>query len=165
MKRIDKLDLEIIKHLQDDGRMSFRELGRKLDVPHTTIFTRVNRLMDQGVIKKFSAVIHPHEIGFQIGYVIINTPPSQSKKVAIEISKFNEARKVFRTVDGKVIVKTVVPNHTVHDGLEKFLMKLNGHEMSVYPIHDVVKFDHTMHEDALKELLVVKELVKSADRS
>ena len=159
--KIDKLDLEIIKYLQDDGRMSFRELGRKLDVPHTTIFTRVNRLMDQGVIKKFSAVIHPHEIGFQIGYVIINAPPSKSKEIAEEVSGFNEARHVFRTVDGKVIIKTVVS--TPHHGLEQFLTKLNGHDMSVYPVHDIVKFDHTMHEDALKELITIKELVKSAD--
>jgi len=27
---------------------------------------------------------------------------------------------------------------------------LNGHRMNVYPIHEVVKFDHTVHEEILK---------------
>jgi DNA-binding Lrp family transcriptional regulator len=40
--KIDELDLEIIKYLQADARMSFRDIGKNLGVPHTTVFTRAD---------------------------------------------------------------------------------------------------------------------------
>ena len=150
--RIDNLDREIIKHLQDDARMSFRKLGKKLGVPHTTVFTRAERLMKKGIIKKFSAVLHPHELGLQIGYIIIDAPPSESKKIADDISKLEEARKVFRTFDGKILVKAIVPDKKYHEGLEQFMSKLNGFQMKAYPVYDVVKFESTLHQGILKEL-------------
>ena len=79
--KIDNLDLEIIKNLQQDARLSFRELGRKLGIPHTTVFTRAERLIDRGVIKNFSAILHPQDLGLQIGFIIVDSPAAQSKDV------------------------------------------------------------------------------------
>jgi len=149
--KIDNLDLEIIKHLQGNARLSFRELGRKLGVPHTTIFTRAERLLKRGIIKKFSAIIHPHDLGLKFSILFINAPASESKNIANEVAKHPEVRKVFRTVDGKIIAKVVVPNHG-HKGLEEFLTKLNGYNMSVYPIHEVTKFEHDIPVELLKGL-------------
>jgi len=151
--KIDKLDLEIIRYLQDDARMSFRKLGKKLGVPHTTVFTRAERLVERGIIKKFSAILHPHELGLQMGLIVIDAPPSESRKIADKISKFDEARNIFRTFDGKILVKVIVPSRRYHQGLEQFLSKLNGFPMNVYPIHDVVKFENTLHQEILKELV------------
>lgn len=149
--KIDDLDLKIIKHLQDDARMSYRELGRKLGVPHTTIFTRAERLLKKGIIKKFSAILHPHDIGLQIGFIFVKASPSESSSIARTISEFDEVRHVFRTFDGKIIAKVVVPDHGQR-GLEELLKKMNGYSMEVYPIHEVVKFDHTIHENTLESM-------------
>ena len=154
--KIDELDLEIIKYLQEDARMSVREIGKKLGVPHTTIFTRAERLLDRGIIKKFSAILHPHELGLQIGYVIIDAPPSESKNIAKEIAKYEEARKIYRTFDGKILVNIIVPDHKYHQGMEEFLAKLNGYPMKAYPIYDIVKFENTLHAEILKDLVSKK---------
>lgn len=149
--KIDKLDLEIIKHLQDDARLSFRELGRKLDVPHTTVFTRAERLVRRGIIKNFSAILHPHDLGLQLGFVFVKTPPSKSKEVAGSLSQLDEVRHVFRTFDGKVIAKVVIPGDG-HQSWENFLTKLNGFDMDVLPVHDVVKFESSIPGETLKSL-------------
>jgi len=154
--KIDKLDLEIIKHLQEDARVSFRYLGKKLKVPHTTIFTRAEKLIKKGIIKKFSAIIHPHDVGLQMGFIIINAPPARSKEIAERIASFNEARKVFRTFDGKIIAKVVVPRE--HQGLEEFLSKLRlDNDMTVYAVHDIVKFEDSIHPDLIKDTEFYKE--------
>lgn len=149
--KIDDLDLEIIKHLQDDARVSYRELGRKLNVPHTTIFTRAERLLKNGIIKRFSAILHPHDIGLQTSFIFVKAPPSESSRIAREISEFDEIQKVFRTFDGNIIANVVVPNHG-HRGLEEFLKKMNGFPIEVYPVHEVLKFEHRVHADMLKHL-------------
>lgn len=149
--KLDNLDLEILKHLQDDARLSFRKLGRKLNIPHTTVFTRAERLLRRGVINNFSAILHPHELGLQMGFIFVNAPSSKSKNVADNLSKFDEVRKVFRTFDGKVIAKVVIPGDG-HQSWENFLTKLNGFDMDVFPIHDVVKFDSAIPTETLKSL-------------
>jgi DNA-binding Lrp family transcriptional regulator len=151
--KIDELDLEIIKYLQEDARMSFRQMGKNLGVPHTTIFTRAERLMKKGIIKKFAAILHPHEIGLQMGYVIVDAPPSESKEIAKKISKLDEARKIYRTFDGKILVNFVVPEKKQNQGIEEFLAKLESYQMKTYPIYDIIKYESTLHPESLKELL------------
>lgn len=149
--KIDNLDLEIIKHLQNDARLSFRKLGKKLRIPHTTIFTRAERLVKKGVIKRFSAILHPHDLGLRISMLFINARPSESKEIAKKISQHSEVRKVFRTVDGKIIAKVVVPNHG-HNGLEEFLTKVDSNDVEVYPVHEVIKFENDIPTEILKTL-------------
>jgi DNA-binding Lrp family transcriptional regulator len=150
--KIDKLDLEIIKHLQEDARLSFRKLGKTLGIPHTTVFTRAERLVEKGIINKFSAVLHPHDLGLQMGYVIIDAPPSESKKIAAKLASFDEVQNVFRTFDGKVISKVVVPNRKANVGFEEFLTKLEDWNFTAYPVHDVVKYENTIHTSTLQTL-------------
>jgi DNA-binding Lrp family transcriptional regulator len=152
--KIDKLDLEIIKHLQEDARLSFRKLGKTLGIPHTTVFTRAERLVEKGIISKFSAVLRPHELGLQMGVIIIDAAPSESKKIAQKLATLNEVQNVYRTFDGKIISKVVVPNQSgkTHVGFEEFLTKLDDCNFTAYPIHEVVKFDNTIHTDTLKTL-------------
>jgi DNA-binding Lrp family transcriptional regulator len=151
--KIDELDLEIIKYLQEDARMSFRQMGKNLGVPHTTIFTRAERLIKKGIIKKFAAVLHPHEIGLQMGYVIVDAPPSESKEIAKKIAKLDEARKIYRTYDGKILVNFIVPEKKQNQGIEEFLAKLESYQMKTYPIYDIIKYESTLHSESLKELL------------
>ncbi|VVB55105.1 putative HTH-type transcriptional regulator [uncultured archaeon] len=147
--KIDDLDTQILENLQSDARMSLRELGQKLGVPHTTVFTRVNRLVERGVIDQFTAKINPHDLGLKLGIIMIDAHPSESKKIAEEIAQHEEVQKVFRTFDGKIIVKVVVPNAEENVGFEEFLKKLDGHHMTVYPVHEVVKFEHTIPRSLL----------------
>ncbi len=149
--KIDQLDLNIIKHLQEDARLSFRELGQKINVPHTTVFTRADRLIRRGIIKHFSAILHPHELGIQIGYILVDVPPSQSRDIANHIAGFEESRKVFRTFDGKIIAEILVSEE--HKGLEEFLARLNVSPIKIYPVHDVIKFDHKVPESTLSKLV------------
>ena len=155
--KIDNLDLKILKHLQEDARLSFRKLGKKLGVPHTTVFTRAERLVKRGVINRFAAILHPHELGLQMGFIIIDAPPSASKQIAQKLAGFNEARKVFRTFDGKVIAKIVVPNEGTHEGFEDFLTRLNEPSLTVYSVHDVAKFDNAIHPSLLKTLDIYRD--------
>jgi Lrp/AsnC family transcriptional regulator for asnA, asnC and gidA len=48
---LDRIDLGIIRELQEDGRRAFREIARNLSIPEATVRTRVKRLQDQGVVQ------------------------------------------------------------------------------------------------------------------
>jgi DNA-binding Lrp family transcriptional regulator len=144
--KFDALDRELIKHLQDDARLSLRELGRMLNVPHTTVFTRVNRLVDKGVIKKFSAILHPHDMGLRLNFIVIDAPESESKELAAKVAECQEVMKVFRASDGKIIVKALSQDSD-KKCLDSLMSKLDGYPVNVYSVDEVVKYDHRIHDD------------------
>lgn len=150
--KLDNLDLDILKHMQENARISLRQLGDKLKKPHTTVFTRVRRLEKAGMIKKFSAILHPHDLGLKIGVLFIDAPPSQSKKIADDLAVLEEVNSVYRTFDGKIIAKAFVPDLEGQRGLEEFLAGLDNYEMQVYPVDDVVKHECTIHDTAITRL-------------
>ena len=41
---IDKIDLEILKILSNDSKITFQDIAKKLDVSNTTIHVRVKRM-------------------------------------------------------------------------------------------------------------------------
>lgn len=54
---LDDVDIGIITSLQQDGRKSFRQISRELDISTPTIQARYQRLVNIGLIKSVSPVI------------------------------------------------------------------------------------------------------------
>jgi len=54
----DNLDMQILKELHKDGRISYRNIAEKLDIADGTVRTRVSRMMESGFLK-ISALINP----------------------------------------------------------------------------------------------------------
>jgi len=70
MSKIDDVDLSIIRMLQADGRVSFREISDKLKVAEGTVYNRVNKLRDQGVIRNFMVDVDYAKLGYDLTAVI-----------------------------------------------------------------------------------------------
>ncbi len=61
---LDALDRGILRILQEDGRISYSEMARRLGVPESTVRLRVRKLKGRGVIRKFAALINPFKAGY-----------------------------------------------------------------------------------------------------
>ena len=61
---VDELDLTILSHLYNDGRKSFSDIARELDVAVNTVRNRVNKMANDGIIT-FITRIAPEKMGFQ----------------------------------------------------------------------------------------------------
>ena len=54
---LDDVDIGIVTSLQQDGRKSFRQIARELDISTPTVQARYQRLINIGLIKSISPVI------------------------------------------------------------------------------------------------------------
>lgn len=54
---LDDIDIGIINSLQEDGRKSFRQIARELNISTPTIQARYQRLVNIGLIKSVAPVI------------------------------------------------------------------------------------------------------------
>ncbi|MGY1425946.1 winged helix-turn-helix transcriptional regulator [Lysobacter sp. A289] len=60
---IDKIDRNILRILQQEGRISFTELGERVGLSTTPCTERVRRLERDGVITGYHARLDPHQLG------------------------------------------------------------------------------------------------------
>ncbi len=62
--QIDSTDRKILRLLQEDARMSFLEIGRKLNISGPAVHQRVQKLKEAGVIKGSTILIDARKIGY-----------------------------------------------------------------------------------------------------
>ena len=67
---MDQTDLRIISILQHDGRISMKELGKKVSLSPPAVAERVKKLEEKGVIERYKAVINSTKIGKPISVLI-----------------------------------------------------------------------------------------------
>jgi Lrp/AsnC family transcriptional regulator, regulator for asnA, asnC and gidA len=60
---LDEIDRKILSALQKDARVSFKKVADETGVSEATIFVRVKKMQEGGVIKSFMAVVDPAAIG------------------------------------------------------------------------------------------------------
>ena len=60
---LDSYDLRILGTLQHDGRLSNVELGERVALSASQVSRRVSRLIEEGYIQRFQAVLDPARIG------------------------------------------------------------------------------------------------------
>ena len=60
---LDETDLQILKTLQKNSKMTTKELADAVHLTPTPVFERQKRLEKKGVIKKYIAVVDPEKLG------------------------------------------------------------------------------------------------------
>lgn len=68
---MDRLDLDIIKDLQENARISTAELARKIGLSTSATSERISKLEREGIIKGYSAVIDAGLLGQVISAFIL----------------------------------------------------------------------------------------------
>lgn len=76
---MDHTDFQIISILQQDGRISMKELGKDVSLSPPAVAERVKRLEDEGVIERYQAVINNEKVGKPI-CVLINASIKPEKQ-------------------------------------------------------------------------------------
>jgi len=80
---IDDIDRSIIKALNANGRLSYTDLAKDIGLSRVAIQARVNALMEEGVIERFTAVINPEKIGITVSaFFNVEVEPKSLKSVA-----------------------------------------------------------------------------------
>jgi Lrp/AsnC family leucine-responsive transcriptional regulator len=64
--RLDDIDWALLRHLQREGRMGWRELGRRVGLSAPAVTARVRRLEAAGIITGYRAVVDPVAVGLPV---------------------------------------------------------------------------------------------------
>lgn len=129
---LDKVDLQIIRILQRDGRTPNTDIAKDLGVSESTVRNRISRLIEKKVMQ-IVAVADPFKLGLDVAAIIkIHSDVKKVETVAAELSKIDEIWYVAlatgrSTFDVEVYVKNI---HQLHQLLEKRIWPIDGIEQT-----------------------------------
>ena len=89
-RKLDRIDCEMIRLLQQDGRIPNTEIAKAIGISEATVRSRLNRLTGDGYIQ-IVAVSNPLKIGFEMaGIMRICADLKKIEHVAAELEKLDE---------------------------------------------------------------------------
>lgn len=133
---LDKLDRKILQLLQKDATMPVAEIGRKVGLSTTPCWRRIQKMEEEGVIKRRVAVLDPEKVNAGVTvFVSVKTNEHNDtwmRKFAGVIDEFPEVVEFYRmSGDTDYLMRVVVPSIQAYDNFYKRLIsKINLTDVS-----------------------------------
>ena len=118
-RMLDKLDRHILRILQQEGRISMKDLGERVGLSVTPCIERVKRMERDGVISGYYARVDPGAVGAKL---LVFVEITLNQKSASAFEQFR--REVLR-------IPQVQECHLVSGDFD-YLIKARIHEMAEY---------------------------------
>src|SRR3990172_6585950 len=140
--KLDEKDLGILKLIQENSKLTAKQIAKKTGTPLTTVFAKTKRMEEQGVIQGYRAIAAPEKLSAGTAAFILasvsyrakaDDSPVSQRAVAEEIAKFPEVQEVhiitgdwdllvkLRAENVEAVGKFVVDKLRLIKGLEKTL--------------------------------------------
>lgn len=88
---IDEIDKKILNLLQDNARMSNKEIAEKIGLSVTPTYERIKKLENEGVIEKYVAILNEEKTGNELTVFCMINLVDQSRDT------FNEVEQILKS--------------------------------------------------------------------
>lgn len=96
MRRLDEIDLKILRLLQEDARMPFAKVAREVGVSEATVHMRVKKLREMNVLKGFQALIDPSSVGKGLTAItLIKADPLRYHEILEKLKSMDDVYEVY----------------------------------------------------------------------
>lgn len=127
---LDATDWKILRELQQDGRLSYNELGRRVALSAPAAAERVRKLEDRGVITGYAAQVDPAQVGLPIlAFIQLRCDPGKCLLQTSSAEEFPEIREMHKLSGSHCSLLKVAFSSMQH--LEAFNERLGSHGQQV----------------------------------
>jgi Lrp/AsnC family transcriptional regulator for asnA, asnC and gidA len=143
---MDHIDKKILNILQENDKLSYHKIAKKLKMSASTIHSRVKKMKQQGIIKSFSAIIEPKKVGFDsMALIGLTVKANKMVKVADVLTQYKEVQIVSTSTGDHDLIALIIAKE--EKDLWRFINQkvktidgING-RIDVSSFLDVYKFD------------------------
>lgn len=108
--KFDEIDVLILQQLQEDSRLSIRELSKRINLSPPSVTERIRKLEDNGIIEGYTIKINKKKLGLSIDCIIkVTMKNGQYEKFKTFIKEYKLSEWCYRTAgEGCFLVKLSV---------------------------------------------------------
>jgi Lrp/AsnC family leucine-responsive transcriptional regulator len=122
-KLLDDIGWRILQELQENARISFAELGRRVGLSIPAVTERVRRMEDARIITGYHADVNPELVGLPItAFIRMNITGNVSAKIVDLMNELTEVHECHRGTGGDSFIMKVRVASIAH--LEHVIEKL-----------------------------------------
>ena len=150
-EKLDKVDLQILRTLQENARLTTKELAAQVSLSSTPVFERLKRLEREGYIKKYIAVLDADKLNQ--GFVVFCnvTLRRMNKDIAMEFTRIiqnipevTECYNISGSYD--YLLKIHAPNMKYY---QEFIINVLGTIDSLGSLESMFVMDEVKHDYGL----------------
>ena len=145
-------DYTILGRFRKDARMSLTKMSRKTRIPVSTIYDRMKKMDENGIIQKKTALIDFRKIGYEIkSLMLLETDKDDKKEVQRFLQNYTNVNGISRINNGfdffvEAIFKSI-------EGFDEFLKELKTFDIvtkkEFFVMEDVQKETYLTHQENL----------------
>lgn len=148
LDKLDRVDLQILRTLQANARLTTKELASSVSLSSTPVFERLKRLEREGYIKKYIAVLDAEKLNQ--GFVVFCNVKLQRMnrdiaadfaRVIREIPEVTECYNISGSFD--YLLKIHAPNMKYY---QEFILNVLGTVESLGSLESVFVMDEVKHD-------------------
>ena len=99
MEQLDETDRKLLDELRKDSRVSYTDLAKKFDMSDVAIKKRVDKLVEQGIIRNFSVTIDEKKLGRPLhAFMLLRSTPGETIALSEELRKTEGIVQIFPTL-------------------------------------------------------------------
>jgi len=103
---LDDLDRQILRLLQEDAKQTYGEIGNKLNVAHSTVYDRIQKMEQSGFITKYEAIVDTAKMGIPLitAQMTITTDPKETENIAKKMTKYSQVLEVATSFSEELVI-------------------------------------------------------------
>jgi Lrp/AsnC family transcriptional regulator for asnA, asnC and gidA len=143
--KIDELDLKIISHLQENGRVPVAELAKRLNQPENTVRYRIERLVKNGVIRRFTALVDPRALGLNVSAaVMFKVDPKKLDQLLEKLTSMKDVTNIYQLSGEWDLIAVIFAKdiQDLHERVEELRRAEGVKEMNVMITTRVIKSEY-----------------------
>jgi Lrp/AsnC family transcriptional regulator, leucine-responsive regulatory protein len=123
---LDNTDWQILRELQQDARLSYNELGRRVNLSAPAAAERVRKLEDKGVITSYSVQVDLAKVGLPLlAFIQLHCEPGKCLLKTSSFEEFPEVLEIHKLSGAHCTLLKVAVSSMEH--LEAFNERLGSH--------------------------------------
>jgi len=143
---LDEKDLGILKLLQEDAKMTIRDIASRMNLSTTPVYERIRKMEQAGVIRQYAAIVDPRKINKGLTVLCYISLKEHGKKAGgkfiKEVTGFTEVTECLNI-----------------SGQFDFMLKVQVRDMNAYYEFNVNKLgelDNIGHMESVFVMSVIK---------
>jgi DNA-binding Lrp family transcriptional regulator len=122
-------ELVILSHLRQDARKNLTAISKETGIPVSTIFDKLRRYEEEGMIKKHTAMLDFSKLGYEVKvHIALKVPREHRDSLRTYLLKEPLVNSVYRINNGydfmiEAFFKNINDVHEFVEGLERFRVK------------------------------------------
>ncbi|MDI3540662.1 MAG: hypothetical protein PWP66_200 [Thermosediminibacterales bacterium] len=131
---LDEIDSKILNYLIENGRMSYVDLAKKVNLSRVAVKSRIESLLERGIIERFTIIINPQKVGRNVSaYFTIEVEPQYLYRVAETLAEYESITDIYQMTGSSLLHVHAILE--LNEDLEEFLRR------NIYSLKGIKRID------------------------